>query len=184
MFHGGAIHPAGQSTPRCAVIDTSANGVLVRGSFTNILDLQPLLDVSSCTSDARLFVIEDLSVDFIELFGSRLHIDPAFFSSHVYALGWYSRCPSPTTIPPSRSNVKTRLFLQFRYIEARSVTGIIPGTHADRLPCVDSNTLRKISILPLSSTLGCIGFARRQTAVWTCSFDNKQFGNIWQDAAC
>lgn len=45
-----------------------------------------ITDITAC--EARLFVVEDLSRDMIELFGSKFNIDPHFFRSHVNDYMW------------------------------------------------------------------------------------------------
>ena len=93
--------PRGRPSPSVAIIDVSTLGITLEGEFTEAASLLKYLDSSSSGARSRYFVIEDLSVDIIELRGTRFDVEPEFFSAHIYSLDWFSRCSSPTTVPCS-----------------------------------------------------------------------------------
>jgi protein subunit release factor A len=67
----------------------------------------------------RLYVVEDLSRDVIEVLGSGLGIEPSFFRAHIVDYAWYNvrdRWRDPPTL-----NVDSRQqnWIQLRYVTAR-----------------------------------------------------------------
>jgi hypothetical protein len=67
----------------------------------------------------RLFVVEDLSRDVIEILGSHFLIDPSFFREHILDYAWYN-VRDPYRDPPNL-NIVTRQqpWLQLRFVIAR-----------------------------------------------------------------
>ena len=152
--------------PRIAVLDfDDHNGLEPR--VINLPGLSAILDQSSTFKGGRLFLVEDLSNEVVELLGSRLDIEPEFFASHIYSLDWFSRASSPTTVPNIYSTICAQSFVRFRYLEARSVlVKANQEINIDRLPCTNSNLLRKVSIMKLESTNGMVGLERRHVTIW------------------
>jgi Mg2+ and Co2+ transporter CorA len=67
----------------------------------------------------RLFVVEDLSRQVIELLGSRFDIDPMFFRDQVDDYVWHN-VRDPWATPPSlQSNMKHRQWFQMRNVRLR-----------------------------------------------------------------
>jgi hypothetical protein len=135
--------------------------------FTSVVNLSAFLNNTPPKQCSRLFLVENISRDFIEYLGSHFDIDPAMFSSHIYGFDWFGRCSSATTVPSLPSGLRTQEFAHFRYLEARPVrAGINDPVNVDGLPCFNCNILRKFSVMTLSSTRYPIGFARRHVTVW------------------
>ena len=135
--------------------------------FTSVVNLSAFLDNTPPKECSRLFLVENISRDFIEYLGTHFDIDPAMFSSHIYGFDWFGRCSSATTVPSLPSGLRTQEFAHFRYLEARPVRAGINGpVNVDGLPCFNCNILRKFSVMTLSSTRNPIGFARRHVTVW------------------
>jgi len=135
--------------------------------FTSVVSLSAFLNHTSQKECSRLFLVENISRDFIEYFGSHFDIDPAMFSSHIFGFDWFGRCSSATTVPSLPSGLRTQEFAHFRYLEARPVrAGLNALVNVDGLPCFNCNILRKFSVMTLSSTRYPIGFARRHVTVW------------------
>ncbi|KAI1108457.1 hypothetical protein F5Y14DRAFT_436186 [Nemania sp. NC0429] len=75
--------------------------------------------------DFRLYVVEDLSRDVIEVLGHELNIEPDFFRSHIADYAWYN-VRDRWRDPPVLDVVgKHRNWVQFRYVTARYFR---PGT--------------------------------------------------------
>ena len=67
----------------------------------------------------RLFVVEDLSRDVIELLGAHLDIEPAFFREHIVDYAWYNT-RDRWVDPPNLNMVAERnRWLPFRFVTAR-----------------------------------------------------------------
>ncbi|KAL6708729.1 hypothetical protein ACN47E_002425 [Coniothyrium glycines] len=70
-------------------------------------------------SPLRLFVVEDLSRDVIELLGSRFDIDPLFFREQIDDYVWHNT-RDPWAMPPNlMSNMKHRQWFRLRNIRFR-----------------------------------------------------------------
>jgi hypothetical protein len=67
----------------------------------------------------RLFVVEDLSRDVIEVLGSRFKIEPDFFRAHILDYAWYNirdywREPANLDV-----TARTQRWFQLRFVRAR-----------------------------------------------------------------
>jgi hypothetical protein len=164
---------------RTALWDISGTGV---GDF----DIKEFTDIPSLSSSlskppkqSRLLVVEDLSTNMIELLGRHFDVNPAFFSSHICAIDWFSRAASPTTVPFSKSEAREHTFFQLRYLEARPVKSQHQSqSRIQRPACFDSNLLRKLSIMKVACAKNLIGFARRQVSIWMEPLDNGGWNGI------
>jgi hypothetical protein len=164
-------HPKGRPQTRIAVLDFDPHWqtVAINEPFTNSIGLQSFLNCDDGEKRSRIFIVENLSRDVVELLGARLHLDPAFFSSHIYGLDWFSRTSSPSMVPTSWSSIRNNSFTQLRYLEARNVKetcGAPYDVENLKLVCFNSHIIRKISLNKLSSANGIVGFARRQVTIW------------------
>jgi hypothetical protein len=67
----------------------------------------------------RLFVVEDLSRDVIEILGANLDIEPAFFREHIVDYAWYNT--RDRWVDPPNLGVVSRQqrWFQIRYVSAR-----------------------------------------------------------------
>jgi hypothetical protein len=70
----------------------------------------------------RLFIVENVCAQTIELLGERFDIDPQFFADHLRNEPWYRIENGAERIPALPSSQKLRDYLQLRYIEARTVS--------------------------------------------------------------
>jgi len=166
------------SDSHVTVIDVS-NGAYTYSECTSVVTLSTLLDNTPQTLCSRLFVVENISRDFIEYLGSHFNIDPAMFSSHIYGFDWFGRCSSATTVPSLPSGMRMQDFAHFRYLEARPVRAGVNGpVNVDGLPCFNCNILRKFSVMTLSSTRYPIGFARRHITVWMKEHDEVYWTGV------
>ena len=154
------------SDTHVAVIDI-CDEAQIDAKFTSVVNLSTFLDNAPQRECSRLFLVENISRDFIEYLGSHFDMDPAVFSSHIYGFDWFGRCSSATTVPSLPSELRTQEFVHFRYLEARPVRSAADDlVNVDGLPCFNCNILRKFSVMTLSSTRYPIGFARRHVTVW------------------
>jgi Mg2+ and Co2+ transporter CorA len=103
-------------------LDYLDSGEVVSNQYKSSKALRDALTGESTDNDAdkrqfRLFVVEDLSRDVIELLGSNLDIEPAFFREHIFDYAWYNT-RDRWADPPSL-NIVTR---QNRWVPIRFVT--------------------------------------------------------------
>lgn len=176
-FMNKPIHrtfPPGGPKARIAVLNFCDTGITSQGTFDEVDKFSSFLEQDTEKSGTRLFLVEDLSTDLVEILGSRFDVDPAFFAWHVGGMGWFSRRSSPSTVPGSQSSSKEQSFVKLRYLEARPVLGHYDGQAVERYPCLESNVLRKASIMKLSSVQHAIGMARRHATMWM-----KREGDNW-----
>jgi hypothetical protein len=67
----------------------------------------------------RLYVVEDLSRDVIEILGAHFHVDPSFFRAHIVDFAWSNVRDRFRDPPNLRVVSKHQSWTQFRYATAR-----------------------------------------------------------------
>lgn len=68
---------------------------------------------------SRLFIVEDLSRDVIEILGAELDVDPLFFRSHISDYLWYNTRDPWVELPDLDIVSRERNFFNLRYVQAR-----------------------------------------------------------------
>jgi hypothetical protein len=109
---------------RVAIVDfpTDPSGKPTR---TNVDSIQALQDVFNDPSynhapeHMRLFVLEDLSRDMIEEFGSRYDVDPAFWRGHISDYLWYNTRDPWVELDDLPHIKRERSFYNFHYMHPR-----------------------------------------------------------------
>jgi hypothetical protein len=102
-------------SPKCKIFDSAdpkqANAAeLLQEDIETVINLEVRF---------RLYVVEDLSTDVIEVLGSGLDIEPSFFRAHIVDYAWYNvrdrwRDPPNLDVFSRHQN-----WLQLRYVTAR-----------------------------------------------------------------
>jgi len=96
----------------------------------------------------QLYVIEDLSRDIIELFGSTFDIEPHFFREHIFDQAWYNTRDKPAYPPRFKKLVREQRWFQVRYSTSRyfesssefkKATEQAEGFNVSRRPDDDTN---------------------------------------------
>jgi hypothetical protein len=85
---------------------------LARNSGTE--ELNTLKDIQF-----RLYVVEDLSRDVIEVLGSGLGIEPSFFRAHIVDYAWYNVRDRWRDLPTLNVDSRQQNWIQLRYVTAR-----------------------------------------------------------------
>ncbi|KAI1778285.1 hypothetical protein F4818DRAFT_292698 [Hypoxylon cercidicola] len=86
-------------------------------------ELESQLDTPVPKDATRLYVVEDLSRDVVELLGSKLDIDPLFFREHINDYTWYNardpwvELPDLDMISRSRPHFLRLAYMQPRYFK-------------------------------------------------------------------
>jgi hypothetical protein len=105
-------------------LDYLDSGEVVSKQYTKSDDLRKALTEETQEEDAdkrqlRLFVVEDLSRDVIEILGANLDIEPAFFREHIVDYAWYNT-RDRWVDPPNLNMVAVRnRWVPIRFVTAR-----------------------------------------------------------------
>ncbi|KAI1380840.1 hypothetical protein F4677DRAFT_200072 [Hypoxylon crocopeplum] len=87
--------------------------------ITNRGDLADCLGEPGTPGATRLYVVEDLSRDVIELLGSKLDIDPLFFREHINDYLWYNTRDPWVELPDLDIVSRTRPYFRLTYLQPR-----------------------------------------------------------------
>ena len=168
----------GRPSPQVAVLDVIGDTLKLQNfhdaeTFSSFLG-HPL----SASPPRRIIIVEDLSGELIEVLGSRYDIRPTFFAEHIWALNWYPRRSSPSTVPIRSPRSPDATSIRFQYVEARQVTGRAQFHGVDRTTTWDSNVLRKVSISQLASTQHQIGITRHHLSIYLTHDGTTETGSL------
>lgn len=106
-------------------LDYLHSGAIVSTSCTNPNQLREALREQSVAANPadqrtfRLFVVEDLSRDVIELLGSHLDIEPAFFREQIFDYAWYNTRDRWVDSPRLDIAARKQRWIQLRFATAR-----------------------------------------------------------------
>lgn len=111
------------------LLQYSANDEPIRKTeFTHATQLKTALEIPSKdpSTKLKLYVVEDLSREVIELFGSKFEIDPAFFREHIMDHAWYNirdfwRDPPSLNVVARGQNWFQIRFVRARYFETGNI---------------------------------------------------------------
>ena len=101
-------------------LDYLASGETIEPRYGDPRALRAALDETSTEKrDFRLFVVEDLSRDLIELLGARYDIEPHFFREHIFSHPWYGNSDRWTNLPQFHALAQKQRWVQLRFATAR-----------------------------------------------------------------
>lgn len=105
-------------------LDYLDSGGVVSNTYTTPKDLRDALKGEAAEKDDgkrqfRLFVVEDLSRDVIELLGVHLDIEPAFFREYIVDYAWYNTRDRWVDPPNLNMVIRQQRWLQLRFVTAR-----------------------------------------------------------------
>ncbi|ORY02295.1 hypothetical protein BCR34DRAFT_605646 [Clohesyomyces aquaticus] len=127
--------------------------------------------------NGRIFIIEDLTKDIIELLGSALVIDPMFFAAHVHAAGDESQNQTPdrSMLP---SQLKRRNFINILYHRTIQFDENVslPYNTLRRY----TNVPRKVVVLPISEDRH-VGLVQHCTSVLCVTHKRLWLGIVLVD---
>jgi hypothetical protein len=109
---------------RVAILDfyPDLKGHAEMTNVSNIQDLRELFNSPEYDHEpdhARLFVLEDLSRDMIEEFGSRYDVDPLFWRGHISDYLWYNTRDPWVEVDDLPHLAAERSFFNFQYMHPR-----------------------------------------------------------------
>lgn len=148
-----------------------------------IQELSPLLEISNPHTKmiGRILIIEDLTVEIIELLGASLNIDPLFFASHIYGPTVEITASKPSSaILPSKS--KSLDFLSLQYQRTIEFDDVVPSKKVFR----EINVPRKVAILPPTkrTSIGLVQYGcsvlstRTRSNTWISETSKYHYWNI------
>ncbi|MCJ1245292.1 hypothetical protein MMC30_002495 [Trapelia coarctata] len=110
------------SRTKVAVLDFGPGDTVKRTDCTAIAKLSEILNLpqrSSNDVNGRLYVVEDLSSDVIEVLGARFDIDPLFFRSQISDYMWNNTRDPWVELPSLNAVSRKRSFFCIRYFQPR-----------------------------------------------------------------
>jgi hypothetical protein len=151
----------------------------------NPKDLRQALEEETQREDAdkchlRLFVVEDLSRDVIELLGAHLDIEPAFFREHIVDYAWYNT-RDRWVDPPNLNMVAGRnRWVSIRFVTARyfeTTESFKEGYNQ----AVKFNVLRRPDDDQNNKSVwddreAIVGITRTRASIWVGSRKNQKTG--------
>ncbi|KAF2237277.1 hypothetical protein EV356DRAFT_496865 [Viridothelium virens] len=134
------------SRTRIAMLDFPRGKKVSRTDISDAASLAALLEDRHVDHDhveARLFVVEDLSRDVVELLGARFGIDPLFFRGHISDYLWYNTRDPWVELPDLDVVSRDRPYSHIRYVQPRYFKS--PESHKQALCDAGSfNVLRRL----------------------------------------
>jgi len=110
------------SRTKVAVLEFGPSIAVKRTDCTTITQLSEILNLpqrGSTDVNGRLYIVEDLSSDVIEAFGTRFDIDPLFFRSQLSDYMWNNTRDPWVALPSLNIVSRKRSFFSIRYFQPR-----------------------------------------------------------------
>ena len=110
------------SRTKVAMLTFAPDAAVHRVDYTDIKGLSDSLNGPKNQHNnvyARLFVVEDLSRDVIEAFGTRFDVDPLFFRGHISDYMWHNTRDPWVELPDLDITSCKRSYLHVRYVQTR-----------------------------------------------------------------
>jgi len=101
---------------KVAVLKFSNDSAAPEKSDLNKETLQMDLENSKTDRVRRLYILEDISNEYVEIFGFRLNLDPSFFARHLRVTRWESSSRG-SNAPPLPSTINSAQSFSLRYPE-------------------------------------------------------------------
>jgi len=131
--------------------------------FTNSSALSSYLEEASkqAAGHRRIYILENLSLEYITVFGSHFLLDPSIFANHRRAVNWEANRNEGNT-PKLLSCMNPDRWFSLRYSEVLDFGDSISSV-ADWM---DTFAGRKIEFTKVDGKVNGIGIARRKASFW------------------
>jgi hypothetical protein len=149
---------------RAAVIELHDSHVAVHRPRTSseLLDYMANLEQAPPPScNRRLYLLEGLPPNYVEILGSRLRIDPDVFARQIDC-GYLSILKDARDIPLLPSHPTSKHSFSLRYHELRDF-----GENIDSFELICANQPRRISTTKWKGKFDGIGIVRRKVTFWS-----------------
>lgn len=164
-------------------LDYAASAQVVSQTYKTPQDLRKGLE-ETCSIDLerpstrnfRLYIVEDLSRDVIELLGASLDIEPAFFRDQILDYAWYNVRDRWVNPPRLDVAIKRQRWIQLRFVTSR----YFKSAASFKKGCQQAesfNVLRKLEDDINNKAIwddqgGVVGLSRARASLWLNSKDD------------
>lgn len=169
-------------------IDYYKSGNIEPKQYTSSKDLRTVLEGEAEEPDdenrqLRLFIVEDLSRDVIELLGAHFDIEPTFFREHIVDYAWYNVRDRWINHPALNATTKQQRWVQLRFVTARyfqTKSSFKEGFNQAeqfnilRRPDDDQNNIRAI----WDNENAVVGLTRTRASFWMKSGGSKKYNAV------
>ncbi|RDW65615.1 hypothetical protein BP5796_10307 [Coleophoma crateriformis] len=158
----GTVHA---ERSRAAVVEFTSPGVATQPQlFQNSKNLTSYLAGAQQASSSHLYIVEDISANYVEAFGSQFAMDPTFWAAHLRTTNWESnQAPGNVSCLPSIKRQGESYSLL--YSDQLFLQGPMFSTE---LPLfADCNVYRKINLFQEGMFYDGIGSVTRRASYWT-----------------
>ncbi|KFX93732.1 hypothetical protein V490_04723 [Pseudogymnoascus sp. VKM F-3557] len=151
---------------RASVLELSAAQPLQK-PFHSSIDLENYLSKSANEPQNRLYILEDISTNYVEAFGSHFSIEPSFWARHLRTTNWEtSKNASKVTALPSLRNgghVWSLVYLEATYLEGPSFGKFYCPTSL----FADTNLYRQITMIKPGRFYDGVATVCRRASFWS-----------------
>lgn len=121
------------------------------------------------TSSKRLFLVEDIGAEYVNVFGSHFLIDPSLFATHMQSKSWITSLSwSATPQLPSALKTKTSFSLRYHEVMLLSSTDTHHRLGEQNLDPIHGNVRRGIKVGRFQKTDGiCPAVMLRAASFWS-----------------
>ncbi|RDW59922.1 hypothetical protein BP6252_13009 [Coleophoma cylindrospora] len=158
----GTVHA---ERSRAAVVEFTSPSVATQPRlFQTSKELTSYLAEANKSSYSHLYIVEDISANYVEAFGSHFAIDPTFWAEHLRTTSWESnQAPGNVSWLPSIKNQGESYSLL--YSDQLFLQG---PKFSTKLPLfADCNIYRKINLFQEGMFYDGIGSVPRRASYWT-----------------
>jgi len=169
LFHKTPKHPQLDRKCRIAMIEVPAGtkAPLPTKDLSDYNELHRYLAETALNkqpNNGRIFILENLNSDLIELFGSHFKLDPSFFAIQARSANWESAPRGAGNTPQLLCSARASAWFSFRYYELRVLQNLDP----DARELMELSAERKISLTRPRRGKGNdgVGLVRQIASYW------------------
>jgi hypothetical protein len=151
---------------RASVLELST-GRPVHKHFCSSIDLKKYLTSSDQEAQNRLYILEDISTNYVEAFGSHFSIEPSFWARHLRTTRWETSTTAGkvSSLPSMRSGCHSWSLM---YLEATYLEGPDLGKfHCPTALFADTNLYRQVVMVQPGPFYDGIATVCRRASFWS-----------------
>lgn len=151
---------------RASVLELST-GRPVHKPFHSSIDLENYLTSSVQEPQNRLYILEDISTNYVEAFGSHFSIEPSFWARHLRTTNWETSTTAGK-VTPLPSMKKDGDIWSLVYVEAT----YLEGTRLGKFHCrtglfADTNLYRQVNMIQPGRFYDGVATVCRRASFWS-----------------
>lgn len=151
---------------RASVLELST-GRPVHKPFQSSIDLEKYLSSSVQEPQNRLYILEDISTNYVEVFGSHFSIEPSFWARHLRTTNWETSTTAGKVTPlPSMNkggHVWSLVYLEATYVEGPSFGKF----HCPTALFADTNLYRQVNMIQPGRFYDGVATVCRRASFWS-----------------